>query len=198
MCGDYHMTLDPAEKDALAHTPMGRPMRAPQNDGSRQFDALQRMGDVNRAPKVRFNDLREVVITKINYNLLPFDVLANFVKATGDTVLVPITVQIRNRDITFTNSSGAELVTVNIDARLTTLTGHVAQTFEDTLQIDVPHDLLAKTVDHTSVYWKALPLRSGRYLMEGVAKDVNGGRLGPWRHDLPVPDFSEDRLATSS
>jgi len=198
MCGDYHMTIDPAEKDALAHTPMGRPMRAPQNDGSRQFDALQRMVDVNRAPKVRFNDLREVVITKINYNLLPFDVLANFVKATGDTVLVPITVQIRNRDITFTNSSGVERGTVNIYGRLTTLTGHVAQTFEDTLQIDVPHDLLAKTVDHTSVYWKALPLRSGRYLMEVVAKDVNGGRLGTWRHELPVPDFSEDRLATSS
>ncbi len=196
MCGDYHMTIDPAEKDALAHPPMGRPLTTPQI--SKQFEALQRMVDINRAPKVRFKDLREVVISKINYNLLPFDVLASFVKATGDTVLVPITVQIRNRDLTFANSNGVERATINIYGRLTTLTGHVAQTFEDTVQIDVPHDLLAKSAEQASVYWKALPLRSGRYLLEVVAKDGNGGRLGTWRHELHVPDFSDDRLSASS
>jgi hypothetical protein len=156
------------------------------------------MADVNRAPKVKFKDLREIVITKVNYNLLPFDVLANFVKATGDTVLVPITVAIRNRDITFANSNGIELGTVNIYGRLTTLTGRVAQTFEDSVQIDVPRDLFTKSVEQTSVYWKALPVHSGRYLLEVVAKDVNGGRLGTWRHELHVPDFSQDHLTTSS
>jgi hypothetical protein len=87
---------------------------------------------------------------------------------------------------------------VNIFGRVTTLTGHVAQTFEDSVQVDVPHDLLAKTLDHASVYWKALPLRSGRYLLEVVAKDVNRNRMGTWRHELHVPDFSDDRLTSSS
>jgi hypothetical protein len=157
---------------------MGRPPFPLQNDGSRQFEDLQRFVDVQRPPQVRFKDLREVVTSKVNYNLLPFDVLANFIRATSDTVLVPITIQIKNRDITFVNTNGVERGTVNIFGRLTTLTGRVAQTFEDTVQVDVPHDILAKSAERGAVYWKALPLQPQRYLLELVVKDVNGGRLG--------------------
>lgn len=111
---------------------------------------------------------------------------------------MPITIQVKNRDITFVNSKGVERGTVNIFGRLSTLTGHVEQTFEDTLQIDIPHDLLAKSPERAAVYGKALPLQPRRYLLELVVKDANGGRLGTWRHELHVPDFNDDRLATSS
>jgi hypothetical protein len=87
---------------------------------------------------------------------------------------------------------------VNIFGRLTTLTGRVAQTFGDSVQVDVPHDLLPKSTEKSSVYWKALPLRAGRYLLEVVVKDVNGGRVGTWRHEVHVPDYGDDKLTTSS
>ena len=63
---------------------------------------------------------------------MPFDVRTDFVKVTSDTVLVPITIQMKNRDITFVNKDGVQRGTVNIFARFTTLTGKVVQTFEDT------------------------------------------------------------------
>jgi GWxTD domain-containing protein len=198
MCGDYHMTMDPTEKDALAHTPMGQPPISRFTDNVRKFEDLQRLVDVTRSPKVRFKDLQEIVTSKITYNLMPFDLLASFVKVTSDTVMMPITIQIKNRDITFANTNGVERGTVNLFGRLTTLSGRVAQTFVDTVQVDVPHELLAGTADHSSVYWKALPVYSGHYLLEVVIKDVNGDRVGTWRHDIVVPDFVEDRLATSS
>ena len=198
MCGDYHMTMDPTEKDALAHTPMGQPPISRFTDNARKFEDLQRFFDVNRAPKVRFKDLSEIVTSKITYNLMPFDLLTSFVKVTSDTVMMPITIQIKNRDITFANTNGVERGTVNIFGRLTTLSGRVAQTFDDTVQVDVPHELLAGTADHSSVYWKALPVYSGHYLLEVVIKDVNGDRIGTWRHSIEAPDYAEDRLATSS
>jgi GWxTD domain-containing protein len=198
MCGDYHMTMDPTEKDALAHTPMGQPPNSRFMDNSRRFEDLERFVDVTRAPKIRFPDLYEIVTHKINVNLMPFDVLASFIKVTSDTVMMPITIQIKNRDITFANSNGVERGTVNIFGRLTTLSGRVAQTFEDTVQVDVPHELLADATDNSSVYWKALPVYSGHYLLEVVIKDVNGDRAGTWRHSIEVPDYAEDRLATSS
>jgi GWxTD domain-containing protein len=198
MCGDYHMTMDPTEKDALAHTPMGQSPNSRFMDNSRNFEQLQRFVDVNRAPKIRFTDLYEVVTHKINVNLMPFDVLTNFLKVTSDTIMMPITIQIKNRDITFANTNGVERGTVNLFGRLTTLSGRVAQTFEDTVQVDVPHELLAGTADNSSVYWKALPVYSGHYLLEVVIKDVNGDRVGTWRHSIEVPDYAEDRLATSS
>ena len=85
----------------------------------RQFAKLQ------AAPAVKFKDLEEVVSHKIIVNLMPFDVRADFVKVTSDTVLVPITIQIKNRDVTFQNKDGVERGTVNIFGRVTTLTGKV-------------------------------------------------------------------------
>ena len=123
---------------------------------------------------------------------------SDFVKVTGDTVLVPITIQMKYRDITFANKDGVQRGTVNIFGRVTTLTGRVVQTFEDTAQVDVPAELLPRTAENSSVYWKALPLRPGRYKIEIAVKDVNGDRKGLWSRGIVVPEYSDDKLSTSS
>jgi GWxTD domain-containing protein len=226
MCGDYHMTIDRSEKDALKYTPnggltlyeeMGMASKASRftnggleqlgaspfnkDSNSKQFDRLEQFAKLNKAPAVKFKDLEnELVSHKIILNPMPFDVRADFVKVTGDTVLVPVTVQIKNRDITFQNKDGVERGTVNIFGRVTTLTGKIVQTFEDTVQVDVPAELLPKTAQNASVYWKALPLRiaQNRYKLDIVVKDVNGDRVGTWSRSIQIPDFSEDRLSSSS
>ncbi len=223
MCGDYHMTMDRSEKDALKYTPnagltlyeqMGLASKASRftNGGieqlgaspfnndlqTKEFDRLEQFAKLQRAPAVKFKDLEEIVTHKINVNLMPFDVRADFVRVTSDTVLVPVTIQIKNRDVTFQNKDGVERGTVNIFGRVTTLTGRIAQTFEDTVQVDVPEELLPKTAENSSVYWKALPLKPGRYRFDIVVKDVNGDRTGTWSRGVQVPEFSDDHLANSS
>ncbi len=223
MCGAYHLTIDPNEKDALLNTPnagltlyeqMGMANKGQRiaNAGSgaanpgpeqgiqnnNEFTKLELLAKINSAPKVKFKDLEEVVSHKINVNLMPFEVMTDFVKVTGDTVLVPVTLQIKNKDVTFVSKEGIQRGTVNIFGRVTGLTGKVAQTFEDTVQVDVPNDLLEKTMEHVSLYWKAIPLRPGRYRFDVVVKDVNGDRVGTWSHGVQVPEFSEDKLSSSS
>src|ERR1700688_4212979 len=222
MCGDYHMTLDRSEKDALKYTPnagltLYEQMRmsskasrftnggieqlgqSPFNKDlqTKEFDRLEQYAKLQAAPAVKFKDLEEVVSHKISVNLMPFDVRADFVKVTSDTALVPVTIQIKNRDVTFQNKDGVERGTVNIFGRVTTLTGKIVQTFEDTVQVDVPVELLPKTAENSSVYWKALPLRisQNRYRLDIVVKDVNGDRTGSWSHAIQIPDFSEDQLS---
>jgi GWxTD domain-containing protein len=222
MCGEYHMTIDRGEKDALLHVPgagltqyeeMGAASKAQRWEGgletlgagpnsenlqTKQFDRLDQYAKLNRAPAVKFKDLQEIVTSKIRVNLMPFDVRTDFVRVTSDTVLVPITVQIKNRDITFVNKDGVQRGVVNIFGRVTTLTGKIAQTFEDTVQSDVPAELLPKVAENSAVYWKALPLKPGLYRLDVVVKDVNGDRVGTWNSRLPVPSFDEDRLTNSS
>jgi GWxTD domain-containing protein len=223
MCGDYHMTMDRSEKDALKNVPnagltlyeqMGRSSKADRFSGSgleqlgagpmstdaqtKQFDRLEQFAKLNQAPAVKFKDLEEVVQHKISYNTMPFDVRTDFVKITSDTVLVPVTVQLKNRDITFTNKDGVQHGVVNIFGRLTTLSGKVAQTFEDTVVADVPAELLPREVENSKIYWKAVPLKSGRYRLDLVVKDVNGDRMGTWSRSIIVPDFSDEKLASSS
>jgi GWxTD domain-containing protein len=223
MCGDYHMTIDRSEKDALLYTPnagltlyeqMGMASKTSRFTGgglerlgtgpfsqdlqTKQFDRLEQFAKLNKPPAVKFKDLEEIVSHKITVNLMPFDVRADFVKVTSDTVLTPITIQVKNRDITFANKEGVQRGTVNIFGRVTTLSGRIAQTFEDTVQVDVPAELLPRTVENSQVYWKALPLRPGHYRLDIVVKDVNGDRVGNWSKSLMVPDFGEDHLANSS
>jgi GWxTD domain-containing protein len=222
MCGDYHMTIDRGEKDALLYTPnagltlyeqMGMSSKAQRFQGglerlgagptsdmqaTKEFDRLEQYAKLSAPPPVKFKDLEEVVSHKISYNLMPFDVLTDFVKVTGDTVLVPVTIQMKNRDITFQNKDGVQRGTVNIFIRATTLTGKVAQTWEDTVQADIPAELLARAAENSQVYWKAFPLRPGRYRFDIVVKDVNGDRKGTWSKGIQVPDFADDKLETSS
>jgi len=223
MCGEYHMTMDRSEKDALLYTPnagltmweqMGMSNKAARFTGNgierlgagpessslqtKQFDRLEQFAKLQSAPQVKFKDLEEIISQKIILNPMPFDVRSDFVKVTSDTVLVPVTIQMKNRDITFVNKDGIQRGTVNIFGRLSTLTGKIVQTFEDTVQVDVPAELLPRTAENASVYWKALPLRPGRYKLNIAVKDVNGDRKGVWSRSIIVPEFSDDKLATST
>ncbi|MGA3055314.1 MAG: GWxTD domain-containing protein [Candidatus Korobacteraceae bacterium] len=221
-CGDYHLTADPNEKDALLYTPnggltlyeqMGMASKSSRvNNGgfapnagpnagietNNEFEKLEMLAKINSPPKVKFKDLEEVVSHRINVNLMPFEIRTDFVKVTSDTVLVPVTLQVKNKDITFVNKDGIQRGTVNIFGRVTGITGRVAQTFEDTVQVDVPTELLEKTMERSSLYWKVIPLRAGRYRFDVVVKDVNGDRVGTWSRGVQVPEFSEDKLASSS
>ena len=156
---------------------------------TKQFDRLEQFAKLNKPPAVKFKDLEEIVSHKITVNLMPFDVRADFVKVTSDTVLTPITIQVKNRDITFQNKDGVQRGTVNIFGRVATLSGRIAQTFEDTVQVDVPAELLSKAAENSQVYWKALPLKPGHYRLDVVVKDVNGDRVGNWSKSLTGSRF---------
>lgn len=223
MCGKYSLETDRSKKDALLNVPGGgatlyeqmglasktdrfnnpfeRLGASPfgQNEENNQFSRLEQYAKLMKAPPVKFKDLEEVVNHKIRYNVMPFDLRMDFVKATSDTVLVPITVQIKNRDITFNTKDGVAHGVVNIFGRVTTMTGKIIQTFEDTVSVEQPAELLPKILDNNAVYWKAVPLRAGpMYRLDVVVKDLNGDRLGTSQRGFKLPDFSEDKLTAST
>lgn len=222
MCNEYKISINPNDKDALLYTPnsgltmyeqMGLTNKTDRVSGmnqygngndyatnqSKQFDKLEQYAKLMKPPPIKFKDLENDLVThKIILNPMPFDVRTDFVKVTSDTVLVPITVQIKNKDVTFTSKDGIQRGTVNIFGRVSTMTGKIVQNFEEPVQIDVPSELLAKKVEQSSVYWKALPLRSGRYRVDIVVKDVNGDRTGIKSYGIMVPNFEDDKLNTST
>ncbi len=225
-CGDYHMTIDRSEKDALKHTPgagatlyeqLGQAKRADRfsNGGieqlgngpfnqinqSKEFDRISQYAKLQAAPEVKFKDLESYLVTSKVLTGPPFlfDVRTDYVKITDDTVLIPITVQIRNRDMTFAQKDGVATGTVNILGRVSNLNHRVVQTFEDTVNVQVPSELLGRTQGNQSVYWKALPMRPGLYKVDIAIKDVNApDHIGTWRRSLNVPKYDDDKLSASS
>ncbi|QHS51108.1 GWxTD domain-containing protein [Edaphobacter sp. 12200R-103] len=226
MCGDYHMTIDRSEKDALKYVPgagatlyeqMGMAEKKDRFSGggleqlgtgpmstmnqSKQFDRLNQYAKLMAAPEIKFKDLEQYMVSSKILTGPPFlfDVRTDYVKVTNDTILVPITLQIRNKDITFQNKDGVATGTVNILGRVSNLNHRVIQPFEDTVQVQVPSELLGKTQNNASVYWKSIPLRPGLYKVDIVIKDVNNpDHIGRWQRSINVPKYDDDRLAASS
>src|ERR1700728_242183 len=226
MCGDYHMTIDRSEKDALKHTPgagqtlyeqMGMAKQADRFSGggleqlgagpmstqnqSKQFDRLDQYAKLMAPPVIKFKDMEEFMTTSKILTGPPFlfDVRTDYVKVTNDTILVPVTLQIRNSDITFVNKDGVAMGTVNILGRVSNLNHKPIETFEDTVTVQEPSELLAQVQNNMKVYWKALPLRPGLYKVEIVIKDVNNqDHIGRWERSINVPKYDDDRLASSS
>ena len=98
----------------------------------RSLTASSRYAKLQAAPQVKFKDLESFLIDHkvLTGPVFPFDVRTDYVKVTDDTVLVPLTLQIKNKDITFSTKEGVSKGVVNILGRVTTITGRIAQTFE--------------------------------------------------------------------
>ncbi len=224
-CGDYHFTIDRSEKDALLHVPgggetmyeqMGQSKKADRFKGGienlgngplaagtqgKQFDRIELASKLFAPPPVKFKDLESFISEHklLSGPIFPFDVRTDFVKVTEDTVLVPLTLQIKNKDVTFTTKDGISKGVVNILGKVSTITHKTVQTFEDTVEITQPSELLAKTLEKQSVYWKALPLRPGAYRVDIAIKDVNNpDHMGIYGQSISVPKYDDEKLSTSS
>lgn len=224
MTGEYHLTTDPSEKDALLYVPgagltqaemMGlsdKTQRFTNADGTHtanpvggmtpesmnEFTRLELYAKVQQPPPVKFKDLEAVVTSRLVKDQVKFDYRFDFLRITSDTVLVPITVQIPTRQLSFQEKNEVDSATVNLFARITTLSGRHVQTFEDTVHRDVPASLLQNSLSTSSIYQKAVPLSPGLYRLDIVLKDVNSGNVGVVNVRLAVPRFEDDKLSSST
>jgi GWxTD domain-containing protein len=167
--GEYHLTMDPSEKDALLHVPgaglslmesMGmasKTDRFTRSDGTNlpttlggqpasmnEFNRLELYAKIQQAPAVKFKDLEALVTSRIVRDQVHFAWRTDFLKVTNDTVLVPVTVQVPNSQLSFQSKDG-----VHRDAEriwpISTLTGRVVQTFEEAVSRDFPDSLFQQS-----------------------------------------------------
>jgi len=223
MTGEFRMTMNPSEKDALTYVPgagltlyeqMGltnQAARFTRTDGTtlgtgnqplpasmNEFERLSQFANLQKPPPVKFKDLQAVVSSSIRYNNLPFKVRADYIRITDSTILTTVTIEFQRRDLQFQQKDNIAKSTVNIFGRITSITGRVVNTFEDPVTIELPADLLAKALNGASIYQKEIPLAPGMYRLNVVCKDIVGGNMTTYPMALNVPHFDDEKLASSS
>jgi GWxTD domain-containing protein len=221
--GEYHMTMDPSEKDALLYVPgagltmmeqMGmscKTNRFTRTDGTHlgigsmplpesmsEFTRLETFAKLQAPPLVKYKDLEAAVNSSIKYNLLPMKVRADYIPVTGSSVLTNITIQFAVKDLQFKQKEGVSTAIVNMYGRVTTMSRRPATWFEEAVQVDEPTEMLAKVVDGVRIYQKTIPLKPGRYRLNIVAKDIVGGNQTNYEMALDVPRIEDDTLGLSS
>jgi GWxTD domain-containing protein len=223
MSGEYHMTMDPSEKDALTYVPgagltlmeqMGlssKTDRFQNTDGTHlgqafggssesmmEFNRLEQFAKLQKPPAVKFKDLEEAITSKITFNILPMKVRADFFPLTEASVLTYVTLQFENKDMQFQAKDGVQKASINVFGRVTTMTRRIVQTFEDTVIVDCPNEMLQDYAKKSSIYQKSIPLPPGTYRLNVVVKDIVGGNMNNYETALNVPRVDTEKLSSST
>ena len=223
MTGEYRMTMDPSEKDALLYVPgagltmleqMGladKSDRFSRTDGTHlgtgntplparmnQFERLEQYAKLQKPPSVKFKDLEAAVSSTVRYNTLPMKVHVDYIPVTPTSIFAAITLQFERKDLQFENKDGVAKAVVNLYARISNMARRTVNVFEDVVSVEVAPELLQQAINGASVYQKVVPLPPGKYRLNVVAKDVTGGNMTNYEMALDVPRLNDDELGSSS
>jgi len=223
MSGEYHMTMDPSEKDALLYVPgagltmyeqMGlstKTNRFTRTDGTHlgtgnmplpasmgEFERLEQWAKLQKPPEVKFKDLEAAVTSTIKYNILPMQAHVDYLRMTNSSILTAITLQFSRQDLQFQAKNNVSKASVNIYARITSMSRRVVNVFEEVVTVEVPTELLGEAVKGASVFQKTVPLAPGMYRLNVVAKDITSGSMNNYEMALNVPHYDDEKLAASS
>jgi GWxTD domain-containing protein len=225
MSGEYRLTMDPSEKDALLYVPgagltmseqMGladKTQRFTRTDGTHlgtgsmplpesmnEFTRIEQYAKIFNPPAIKYKDLEAVVSSTIKYNLLPVKVLVDYIPLTGASVLTQITLQFDTKDMQFKDKDNSSTATVEIYGRMSTLSRRPLVPFEDVVSVTQPTEMLQAMLQASphQIYQKTLPLQPGVYRLNIVVKDLVGGNKGTFERRIDVPRMDEDTLTASS
>ncbi len=224
MSGEYHISTDPEEKDALLMVPgagltmaeqMGmadKTQRFQRTDGTHlgtgnqplpesmnEFTVLEQYANLQKAPVIKFKDLEAAVNSTIRYSTLPMQVRADYIRVTDATVLTSLTLLFKNSDLNYSTKDKVAKATINLYGRITSLTRRPVNWFEDTITAGpIPAEMLQQAMTGSQVFSKTIPLAPGTYRLNIVAKDVVGNTMNNFEMALNVPHYDEDQLGSSS
>jgi GWxTD domain-containing protein len=224
MSGEFRMTSDPSEKDALLYVPgagltlmeqlgmsdktarfnntdgthLGVPFGG-QPESMNEFNRIEQFAKLQKAPPIKFHDLESEVLSKISYNQLPMKVRVDYFPVTDASVMTTVTVQFDNKDLQFKMKDGVQKAELEILGTLTTMTHRrVATPFDDAVNIPIPPSMLAAAAQNKSIYQKAIPLQPGSYRLNVTAKDIVAGNVALDSKLLTVPRIDQDKLSAST
>jgi GWxTD domain-containing protein len=223
MCGEYRMTMDPTEKDALLHVPnagltlyeeqglSSKDDRFSRTDGTHlgvpdaylnqsmnEFNRLEQFFKLQQPPDVKFKDLEQEITSRVTYNRLPMQVRWDYIRVTENSVLTNITIQFENRDLQFTQKDGFNHALIELVGKVTSMTRRPVTKFDFPLEVNAPLEMLEQTRNLRQIYQNSVALPPGRYHLTIIAKDVTSGNVADYEVPLNVPHFADDRLASSS
>jgi GWxTD domain-containing protein len=224
MSGEYRLTTDPDEKDALLYVPnagltqaeeMGlatkadRPHFSPGNAENypmmtlrakdNPFQKYETYVNVQRPTEIKYKDLKEVVSINIEYKQLPFEVRQDYIRLNDQQVIVPISLEVQNKDLTYKLENGVQSAKLAVYGVITSITNRVIMEFDDDLIASYEPDQVKQGLLQRSVYQKVVTLdKKIPYKLDLVVKDVNSGHTGVKRIAIQPPRYDDKKLAASS
>ncbi len=163
------------------------------------FQRYETYSRAQAAPQLKHPELREAVDVRITFDPLPATVKADYFVLNEQQFLVPLTVELHNRDLTFEPIGGVQRARLEVYGRVTALGGQLAAEFDGDLFSTVKGGDSDQARTGRTLYQKTLVLQGGtRYKLDLVVKDAASGNTAVIQTGLVPPDVGAERLAASS
>jgi hypothetical protein len=163
------------------------------------FVRYETVAKVRSAKPVKYRDLKEIVDVEISYSSLPFKAHQDYFKLNEDQVLVPITIQVDNKDLSFDSEKKIYQAKVAVYGIVTSITNRIISEFEDEMTASYPPQDYEAGLEEQSIYQKVVLLdKKMRYRLDLVVKDLNSGNVGVVRKAIVPPSYVEGKLVASS
>lgn len=222
--GEYRLAVHPAEKDALLRVPgLGRTLAEEMGMADRSdhpflsggssstypymthryrdnpFRRYELYTAVQKPAEIKYKDLQEIVKINVSYAELPIETHQDYFRLNKEQVLVPITFQVQNSDLSFKKEGERWVARLAVYGLITSIANRLASEFEDDLVISYSDNELKRGLTEQAVYQKVVPLdRKYRYKLNLVVQDLNDQKTASIKQAIVPPRYSEDRLQASS
>jgi GWxTD domain-containing protein len=134
---------------------------------------------------------------KIEDNPLNFEASFGFFRLDENRVVTTVTVQTDNKELSFRDSAGVQVASINIIGRIINVVGRRVNFFEDAVSTTATTEELIEAKERKSAYQKTLVLAPGHYKADLMVRDIKTGATGLRHIGFIVPKFGSG-LATSS
>ena len=227
LTGEYRITTNPWDKDALLRIPgagmtdaeaLGkasrvdriRPLTNPMPGHNplligygrakdQPFEKLQTLTNLQRAPSIDFADFRRPeVLTNIRYELLPFEVGINHFPVDENNFLVSVTIMVPLKHLDYVAEGDLYRSAIDVYGQVSSINGRIVTVFEETLGSDRDTREPTASADQKSMYQKSLQLAPGRYKLDLILHDANSEKVGTKSIGIILPKVASENLTISS
>ncbi len=224
LTGEYRLSLYPEEKDALLRVPgagltvaeeLGlvtkaqRPFFSPGNRESyplmtrrakdNPFARYETYARIQAPREIKYRDLKELVDIKVRFETLPVRFQQDCFKLNDEQVLVPVTLELDNRELSFAQENGSHVARIAVYGVVTSITKRIVEEFDDELFQSYRPEVLPRKLESSSNYQKILTLNGKmRYRLDLVVKDLHSGRMGWVRQAIVPARYGGEDLRASS
>ena len=222
--GEYRLSLNSDDKDALLRVPnagltraeslglatktdrpffqpgmRGRYPLAYERSQDSPFARYEVLTEVQRPPEIKYKDLQEMVQVDVAFNTLDVQLRPDYFQLNEDQVLVPITLEIQNKNLTFSQKGDLQVAQVAIYGVITTISNRRVVEFEEELVLSYPVEDFPVALRSRSTYQRVTTLaKQMRYRLDLVVKDLTSGHVGVVRKGLLASSSRPRELSASS
>ncbi len=146
----------------------------------------------------RESQLQEAMLSERPFSELPFVIEANYFRVDAKRLFVPVSLKLPGSDVPFFKKGEKEQAEFDFIGEVRGPKNESVSAVRDTIRIKLSDENYQQVASSTIQYQSGFYLEPGQYRMKFLVRENQTGKLGTFELPLALPDYSKERIKTST